>query len=110
MIRLGDGQSVDVSVWNSDCAESYHTWSSNGRWVLISSRRLDGLYTRPFFTYIDDKGTAHKPFLLPQKNPVKYYKDLLWTYNLPEFIQEKAQVDTHAVMETMRNTKGIQVK
>ena len=69
-----------------------------------------GLYTRPFFTYIDDKGTAHKPFLLPQKNPVKYYKDLLWTYNLPEFIQEKAQVDTHAVMETMRNTKGIQVK
>ena len=68
------------------------------------------LYTRPFFTYIDDKGTAHKPFLLPQKNPVKYYKDLLWTYNLPEFIQEKAQVDTHAVMETMRNTKGIQVK
>ncbi len=40
-----------------------------------------------------------------RKNPVKYYKDLLWTYNLPEFIQEKAQVDTHAVMETMRNTK-----
>ena len=40
----------------------------------------------------------------------KYYKDLLWTYNLPEFIQEKVQVDTHAVMETMRNTKGIHVK
>lgn len=31
-------------------------------------------------------------------------------YNLPEFIQEKVQVDTHAVMETMRNTKGIHVK
>ena len=95
---------------NSAEGESYHSWSHNNRWLVFSSRRLDGLYTRPFFTYIDDKGTAHKPFLLPQKNPVKYYKDLLWTYNLPEFIQEKAQVDTHAVMETMRNTKGIQVK
>ena len=82
----------------------------NNRWLVFSSRRLDGLYTRPFFSYIDDKGTAHKPFLLPQRNPVKYYKDLLWTYNLPEFIQEKVQVDTHAVMETMRNTKGIHVK
>ena len=110
MIRLSDGKTYPLSEANSTEGESYHSWSHNNRWLVFSSRRLDGLYTRPFFTYIDDKGTAHKPFLLPQKNPVKYYKDLLWTYNLPEFIQEKAQVDTHAVMETMRNTKGIQVK
>ena len=110
MIRLSDGKTYPLSEANSAEGESYHSWSHNNRWLVFSSRRLDGLYTRPFFTYIDDKGTAHKPFLLPQKNPVKYYKDLLWTYNLPEFIQEKAQVDTHAVMETMRNTKGIQVK
>ena len=96
MIRLSDGKTYPLSEANSAEGESYHSWSHNNRWLV--------------FTYIDDKGTAHKPFLLPQKNPVKYYKDLLWTYNLPEFIQEKAQVDTHAVMETMRNTKGIQVK
>ncbi len=32
---------------NSDDVESYHTWSSNGRWVVFSSRRNDGNYTRP---------------------------------------------------------------
>ncbi len=110
MIRLSDGKTYPLTEANSAEGESYHSWSHNNRWLVFSSRRLDGLYTRPFFSYIDDKGTAHKPFLLPQRNPVKYYKDLLWTYNLPEFIQEKVQVDTHAVMETMRNTKGIHVK
>ena len=110
MIRLSDGKTYPLTEANSPEGESYHSWSRNNRWMVFSSRRLDGLYTRPFFTYIDDSGTAHKPFLLPQRNPVKYYKDLLWTYNLPEFIQEKVQIDTHAVMETMRNTKGIHVK
>lgn len=107
---LSDGKTYPLSEANSAEGESYHSWSHNNRWLVFSSRRLDGLYTRPFFTYIDDKGTAHKPFLLPQRNPVKYYKDLLWTYNLPEFIQEKVQIDTHAVMETMRNTKGVNVR
>lgn len=111
MVRLSDGGIYPLSEANFEgVGESYHSWSQNNRWLVFSSRREDGLYTRPYFTYIDDNGTAHKPFLLPQKNPVKYYKDLLWTYNLPEFMQKKAQIDTHAVMETMRNTKGMNVK
>ena len=38
---------------NSDDVESYHSWSSNGRWVVFSSRRYDGNYTRPYIAYID---------------------------------------------------------
>lgn len=110
MTRLSDGKTYPLVEANSAGGDSYHSWSHNSHWLVFSSRRLDGLYSRPFFTYIDDKGIAHKPFLLPQKNPVKYYKDLLWTYNLPEFIQEKVQVDTHAIMKTMRESKGINVK
>lgn len=110
MTRLSDGKTYPLTEANSDEADSYHSWSHNNHWLVFSSRRLDGLFTRPHFTYIDDEGNAHKPFLLPQKNPVKFYKDQLGTYNLPEFIQEKIETDTHAIMKTMRGSKEVNVK
>lgn len=75
---------------NSDDTESYHTWSSNGRWIVFSSRRLDGLYTRPFFAYMNESGEISKPFLLPQKK-TKYYTALMKSYNIPEFITGKVE-------------------
>lgn len=110
MLRLADNKVYPLTPANSDAGEGYHAWSGNGRWLVFSSRRLDGRYTRPFFTYIDDKGEARKPFLLPQKNPAKFYRDLLLTYNLPEFLREKARTDTHAIMRAMREEKGKQVR
>lgn len=77
---------------NSDRSESYHNWSSSGRWMVFSSRRLDGLYTRPFFTYIDKDGKTHKPFLLPQKDP-EFYLDFLKSYNVPELVKAKVDLD-----------------
>lgn len=111
MVRLSDGEVYPLTEANSpDMGDSYHSWSGNSHWLVFSSRRIDGLYTCPFFTYIDEEGQAHKPFLLPQKNPVKYYKDLMLTYNLPEFIEGKVQLDKHAILKTMRDTKGVQVQ
>ena len=49
---------------NSDRAESYHCWSSNGRWVVFSSKRQDGQSTHPYFSYFDSTGNFSKPFLL----------------------------------------------
>lgn len=73
---------------NSNYAESYHTWSSNGRWIVFSSKALDGFCTLPYFSYFDQNGTAHKPFLLPQKNP-EFYKTFLKSYNVPELVISK---------------------
>ncbi len=70
---------------NSDQVESYHSWSSNSRWVIFSSRRLDGLYTRPYITYINDRGETEKPFLLPQRD-TEFYQWFMKSYNIPEFI------------------------
>ncbi|MDR1527681.1 MAG: hypothetical protein LBS46_08470 [Dysgonamonadaceae bacterium] len=70
---------------NSDQSDSYHSWSSNGRWLVFSSRRIGGLYTRPFIAYFDRNGNFHKPFLLPQKDP-EQYDFLLKSYNVPELI------------------------
>ncbi len=71
---------------NSDQADSWHSWSSNSRWIVFSSKRLDGLFARPFFSYLDDEGRFHKPFLLPQADPT-FYDSYLKTFNVPELVQ-----------------------
>ncbi len=111
MVRLSDGYIYPLSAANTpDTGESYHSWSSNSHWLVFSNRREDKTYTRPYFTYIDDEGQAHKPFLLPQKNPKKYYLDLLDAYNVPEFVKEEVRLDKHAIMNTMREEKATQVR
>jgi len=76
---------------NSAQSESYHSWSSNGRWMVFSSRRMDGTYTRPYICYFDSEGKAHTPFVLPQKNPL-HYDFSTKSYNIPEFIEGKVEV------------------
>ncbi|MDR1743268.1 MAG: hypothetical protein LBR48_05535 [Dysgonamonadaceae bacterium] len=95
-----------LDVLNSDDVESYHSWSSNSHWLVFSSRRLDGLYTRPFFAYIDDRGKASKPFLLPQKN-TEYYTSLMKSFNIPEFITGKVGARTSDLAAKIKNDKGI---
>lgn len=78
---------------NSMETESYHTWSSNGRWIVFSSRRIDGLFTRPYFAYFGKNGKTGKPFLLPQKNP-DFYQIFLKSYNIPELIKNPVAAST----------------
>ncbi len=70
---------------NSDAVESFHNWSSNGRWIVVSSRRDDGNFTRPFFAHVDRDGRATKPFELPTDDP-NYHREFLKSYNVPEFM------------------------
>ena len=69
---------------NSDFTDSYHSWSSNSRWLVFSSRRIDGLTTRFFISYIDENGASGKPFIMPQKDP-EFYGRFIKSFNLPEF-------------------------
>jgi hypothetical protein len=77
---------------NSDFTDSYHSWSSNSRWLVFSSKRIDGLTARFFISYIDENGRSAKPFILPQKDP-EYYDRLLKSFNLPEFSTLKVDVN-----------------
>lgn len=88
MMDLADGDIRPLDELNSDGAESYHSWSSNGKWMVFSSRRIDGRYTRLYITHFDEDGSFTKPFMLPQK---KYsHNELrLKSYNIPEFVKGK---------------------
>lgn len=80
---LRTGAIRPLTAANSPDVESYHSWSSNGRWIVFSSRRDDGSYTRPYIAYFDQKGGDHKAFLLPQEDPEQNLL-LLKSYNIPE--------------------------
>ena len=69
---------------NSDFSDSYHSWSSNGKWLVFSSKRGYGLTARPYISYIDEKGNSYKPFILPQEDP-EFYQRFLKSFNIPEF-------------------------
>ena len=91
MIDLQTMQFHDISEVNSPDVESYHAWSSNGRWMLYTSRRDDGGYTHLYMAYFDEQGRAHKPFLLPQRSPY-FYDDYYKSYNVPEFMIEPVTI------------------
>lgn len=88
MINLSNGKYVETDTLNSKDVESYHSWDEKGKWVIFSSRRLDGRYTRLFIAHFDEKNGFSKPFLLPQKSPTHNNKRL-YSYNIPEFVNSK---------------------
>ena len=90
---------------NSDDTESYHSWSSNGRWMVVSSRREDGNYTRPFFAHIDQQGRSTKAFPLPQADP-EYHRLFMKSYNIPEFMHGPVKYAPQDFARTLRNEKG----
>lgn len=67
---------------NSPEAESFHSWSRNGHWLVYASKRQDGFFSLPYIAYFNGQ-TFSKPFLLPQKDG-DYYRSFLKSYNLPE--------------------------
>ncbi|MFA9389820.1 MAG: hypothetical protein ACERKD_08425 [Prolixibacteraceae bacterium] len=86
--------------FNSNTVESYHTWSSNSRWMVFSSKRIDGTTTRPFISYIDEYGKARKPFVLPQKDPL-FYQSFKTNYNVPELITGEVKVDRLKLLDAV---------
>ncbi len=86
---------------NSEHTESYHSWSTNGRWLVFSSRRIDGVHTRTFIAYVDEEGKFGRPFVLPQKDPDKYNKYLL-NFNRPELMTGKIKISPQKIRDAAR--------
>jgi hypothetical protein len=76
---------------NSPETESWHCWPSNSRWLVFSSKRANGLFSQPFFSFIDANGKAAKPFVLPQEDPA-FYDGWIQSFNIPELVREPMKV------------------
>ena len=93
LLDLATGESRPMDGANSEDTESFHNWSTNSRWMVLSSRRDDGLFTRPYFCHIDAEGRVSKAFMLPQRNPRRFYRDRFFSFNVPDFITRPTRFD-----------------
>jgi Tol biopolymer transport system component len=100
LLNLADGSINPIDSVNSSEADSFHSWSSGSHWFVFASRRSDGLYTRPYFAWMDENGNTTKPFMLPQKNP-DFYDYCLQSFNVPELVTGKVNTDGRKMLKTI---------
>ncbi|MHC4417351.1 MAG: TolB family protein [Planctomycetota bacterium] len=93
---------------NSDQSESWHSWASNSRWIAFSSKRDFGVFTRIYFSYVDQTGRVYKPILMPQKDPT-FYDSCLNTYSVPELITQPVRVTGEKLGQIVRSKRRITV-
>jgi Flp pilus assembly protein TadD len=66
--------------YNTARMNSWHSWSSNSRWLVFSSK-VNGPYTQLFLTHIDEHGNDSPPVLLERfTSPDR-------AANIPEFVR-----------------------
>ncbi|MDR0349630.1 MAG: hypothetical protein LBH90_09100 [Tannerella sp.] len=92
LLNLRNGECRPLTEVNSTDTESYHSWNSNSRWFVFSSRRDDGLYTRLYLACMDEEGNISKPFKLPEEKP-SVHDPFFYSFNVPEFITSPLKFD-----------------
>lgn len=80
----------------SDASTSYHSWSSNGRWIAFASKRGDGMFGRVWFAHVDDEGNVATPFRLPQRDP-EHDRLFLRSYNIPDLGDAPVPFDARTI-------------
>ncbi len=109
LMDLTDGSWREMNEVNSDHIDSYHSWSSDGKWFVFSSKRLDGNWARPYFAAFDpETGQASKPFVLPQKK-ADFYDEYTRTYNIPELITSPIS-NADELIQTIQTQKPREIK
>ncbi len=110
LMDLKTGESRELKELNTPQSESYHNWSENSRWLVFSSKREDGMYTKLYLATIDEQGRVSKPFLLPQRHPRKFYREMMDAYNCPDFTKSKVELDAHEAYRQVFDNKREHVK
>lgn len=65
---------------NTERMNSWHSWSSNSRWLVFSSKK-NGPYTQLWLTHIDEEGNDTPPVVLER------FTDADRAANIPEFVK-----------------------
>ena len=110
LMDLKTQESRELKELNTLQSESYHNWSENSRWFVFSSKREDGMYTKLYLATIDEQGRVSKPFLLPQRHPRKFYREMMDAYNCPDFTKSKVELDAHEAYRQVFDNKREHVK
>jgi len=97
-LQTGQYNKLDCS---SPQPESWHGWSSNGRWIAFSSKRGAVLFNRVYFSYVDSDGRSYKPFVLPQQDPT-FDDSYMRLYQLPELAKNPMPIRGEPLARLLR--------
>ena len=110
LLDLQTGETRPMTEVNSERTESWHNWNVNSRWFLFTSRRENGLYTQIYLSMLDKQGKATKPFLLPQRDPKRYYRELLYSFNTPDFTSKPVDYDSYQTAMKLNGKERVATK
>jgi Tol biopolymer transport system component len=77
-------------------ADSWHSWSSNSRWLVFSSKREGGIYAYLYLTHIDETGHASPAVRLPMREKPHA------SFNIPEFVANDPGIREADLFEAIR--------
>ncbi len=77
-------------------ADSWHSWSSNSRWLVWASKREGGIYAYLYLTHIDEEGHDSPAIRLPMK------KKPHASFNIPEFVAHDPGIQEADLFEAIR--------
>ena len=63
------------------------------------------MYSQLYIASIDAQGKVTKPFLLPQRNPREFYREMMHSYNVPDFTKSKVELDAHEFRDKLLSNK-----
>lgn len=105
LMDLATGQYSQCPI-NSPFSESWHSWSSNSRWIAFSSKRCGGTFTRCFLSYVDETGKTHKPLIVPREDP-EFYDSFLKTVSVPELVTGAVPIGAAAMTRAARSRQPV---
>ena len=90
----GPARRLECNV--SYAADSWHSWSSNSRWIVFASKRESGIFASLYMTHIDENGCASPAVPLPLIDKP------MASFNIPEFVANKPTVREEELFNAIR--------
>lgn len=89
-LALVDLKTSSIRVLDSGArwTDGWHCWAKSGRWIVFTSKRANNRFASPWVRYVDDSGTVHAPFILPQRDPA-WFESSIIAYTMPEFTTDR---------------------
>ena len=107
-MTTGEVNPLDVLA-DANASSTYHSWSSDGRWIAFASKRGDGQYGRIWFAHVDEEGNVARPFVLPQRDP-EHDRLFLRSFNIPDLGNSPVPFDARTIGKLREQVKAEEFK
>lgn len=99
---------VDTLCADND-SEIAYSWSNNGRWIVYTTRSIDGLYEYPVIAHLSADGRPSKPFLLPLKE-ANGYRRTMRSFAHPTFLTAPVPYRNYTLSRKARTLEGVDIQ